>query len=198
MGRIPDPGPALGSKHWLRVLINQRPDLFAERLSQAFGWPVEEAIAWLSPLVDDEYAEYKDQCFLDRLGVLPTEIGVPLNQFWPPGGPQWDGLGTLSGRRPLLVEAKAYIEESYTTGSQATYPARALIQQSLNATKYYLRSTSAHDWSSIFYQQANRLAHLYFLRELNKIDAYLILVYFFNDNHVRLTTEQEWRGANRL
>jgi hypothetical protein len=74
----------------------------------------------------------------------------------------------------------------------------AKIQQSLNATKYYLRSTSAHDWSSIFYQQANRLAHLYFLRELNKIDAYLILVYFFNDNHVRLTTEQEWRGANRL
>ena len=37
------------------------------------------------------------------------------------------------------------------------------------------------DWSTRFYQYANRLAHLYFLRELNGFNAYLVFVNFLND-----------------
>ena len=35
-----------------------------------------------------------------------------------------------------------------------------------------------------FYQYANRLAHLYFLKELNKVDAALVFIYFVGDTTV--------------
>ncbi len=33
-----------------------------------------------------------------------------------------------------------------------------------------------------FYQYANRLAHLYMLREQNAVDAFLVFIYFLNDS----------------
>jgi hypothetical protein len=44
-----------------------------------------------------------------------------------------------------------------------------------------LGSQTAVDWSTSFYQYTNRLAHLYFLRALNHIPAYLVFIYFIND-----------------
>ena len=40
------------------------------------------------------------------------------------------------------------------------------------------------DWSHCFYQYANRLAHLYLLRESNGLDAFLVFVYFVDDRTV--------------
>ena len=69
----------------------------------------------------------------------------------------------------------------------------------MNHLKAFLRSPCPHDWSALFYQYTNRLAHLYFLRELNKIDAYLVLVYFVGANDVpEPSTASEWKAANRL
>ena len=39
-------------------------------------------------------------------------------------------------------------------------------------------------WTGKFYQYANRLAHLYLLRELNKVNAHLVFVYFIGDKDV--------------
>ena len=47
-----------------------------------------------------------------------------------------------------------------------------------------------------FYQYANRIAHLYYLKILNGIDAYLINIYFLNDKSVEgPSTKEEWKGA---
>ena len=48
-------------------------------------------------------------------------------------------------------------------------------------------------------QYANRLAHLYYLADLNHVDAYLLFVSFADapDVPVRATAEQ-WEGAHRL
>ena len=48
-------------------------------------------------------------------------------------------------------------------------------------------------------EYANRLAHLYLLRELNGLEAYLLLVCFVNDEEMNgPTTELEWEGAIQL
>jgi len=50
-----------------------------------------------------------------------------------------------------------------------------------------------------FYQYANRIAHLYLLRVLNGIPAYLVFVYFLNDEIMGgPKTEEEWIGALKL
>jgi hypothetical protein len=154
-------------------------------------------VTWLSPLADDGFAEYRDDCFLDRLGVKAQ--GVPLSKFWPRNGPRWDGLGKASGNRPLLVEAKAYIEEEVSSPSGAGEKSQPLVRRSLDKVKEFLRSTSPHDWSRLYYQYTNRLAHLYFLRQLNRIDAYLVFVYFCHAPDVPgPSSATEWQAANRL
>ena len=51
----------------------------------------------------------------------------------------------------------------------------------------------------MFFQYANRLAHQYFLRELNQIPSRLVFLYFTNAKDVDgPSTEEEWRGAIRL
>ena len=54
------------------------------------------------------------------------------------------------------------------------------------------------DWSECLYQYANRLAHLYFLRELNQVDAALVFVYFVGDTTVcgqEPVSREGWRTA---
>lgn len=197
MPRIARPGSTQRSEHWLRVLINQHPQMLHDRIAARFQWPEEDETKWLSPLADDEFAEYRDECFLSRLDVQPPNVA--LADFWPHGGPRWDGLGRTRGGRLLLIEAKAYIEEAVTSPCGARERSLLLIQRSLNQLKAFLRSGSPHDWSRLYYQYANRLAHLYFLRELNGLDAYLVFVYFCHAPDVpEASSEQEWQAANRL
>ena len=69
----------------------------------------------------------------------------------------------------------------------------------VDETKQYVNSKSSADWSSYFYQYTNRLAHLYFLRVLNDIPAYLIFVYFLNDKDMNgPETEAEWIAALKV
>lgn len=98
----------------------------------------------------DEHAEYRDQSFLDRLEVNPTR--VPLIRFWPSRRPRWDGLGRTGKPGALLVEMKADVEETNTSSSRASSRPLALIHQSLNQWKFYIRSSSPHDWASLFSQ----------------------------------------------
>lgn len=51
---------------------------------------------WLSPLQDDDYAEYRDAEFLHRLGL--DELVPSLKQFWPRSGPEWDALSKSERR----------------------------------------------------------------------------------------------------
>jgi hypothetical protein len=51
----------------------------------------------------------------------------------------------------------------------------------------------------LFYQYANRLAHQYFLRQLNGVSSILVFLYFVNaDDMLGPTSEAEWKGAIRL
>jgi hypothetical protein len=165
-------------------------------IAEAFGWR-DAAIDWRSPRQDDEYAEYYDQAFLDRLGV--TELTMPLDEFWPKSGPRWDGLARTTDGSLILVEAKAYIEEAVDYRSKASPDALRRIRARLDEAKAAFHASKDACWYAPFYQMANHLAHLYYLAGINGKDAYLVFVDFANAPDVpEPATCQEWQGAVRL
>jgi hypothetical protein len=189
--RIPD---ARGSKLWIREAVNKESRLLNERVKAAIGLSMGDEITWRSPLCADGFRECGDNEALERVGALP--LRVPLEQFWPSGGPMWDALGTTTNDKKLFVEAKAHIRELVSPPSKASDASLGRIQKALQEARAFIAPLSVVDWSSTFYQYANRLAFLYFLRQQNGIDAHLILVGFTGDHDMRGPISSEaWDAA---
>jgi hypothetical protein len=195
MGRIIQPKGSKGSLKWIQHIVNDHPEALDYQIRKSIGMR-NKGIEWLSPKTGDDNAEYRDQAFLELLGINPGVM--KLNEFWPARGPQWDGLGRIGSEAYFLVEAKAHITENISS-SQAKSPAsKELIGKSLTETATFLNLNRKIDPAQGFYQYVNRLAHLYFLREINKAPAYLVFVYFANDQTHIPTTKAEWKGALQL
>lgn len=177
-------------------MVNDQPNYLNDCISKAFGWGT-TGIEWRSPLREDDYAEYYDQEFLERLGV--NDLRMPLQEFWPKSGPRWDGLARTKEGKLILVEAKAHIEEAVDYRSKASANALARIEKRLDEAKSAFRANPDAPWYSPLYQMANRLSHLYYLADINKKDAYLVFVNFANATDVDIpVSREEWQGAIRL
>jgi hypothetical protein len=197
MARFPQPEAKRGSQKWLQQLVNDKPEILNSRIWSALHLSDEEQVEWCSPLKSDDYAEYRDQAFLNLLDVRLEKM--PLARFWPKGGPQWDALGKSSSGKLFLVEAKSHIPELISSLQAKDERSIEKIKTSLEETKRYLNSRANVEWSQCFYQHANRIAHLYLLRKKNDLPAYLICVYFLNDVGMNgPTTYNEWKGALKL
>ncbi|MBW2004942.1 MAG: hypothetical protein JRI72_10105 [Deltaproteobacteria bacterium] len=196
MGRIIQPNGTKGSLKWIQHVVNDCPDVLSNTVIDAIGVDKEQPVEWLSPKADDDYSEYRDQDFLDLLGIKLSKTS--LNDFWPKRGPQWDALGRIEDKAYFLVEAKAHVSEIISSSQAKSAKSKALINNSLDETRKYLKLNPNIDLSKGFYQYSNRLAHLYLLRKLNNIPAYLIFVYFTNDHTHVPTTRDEWKGALQL
>lgn len=196
MGRIIQPNGTKGSLKWIQHVVNDCPDVLSNTVIDAIGVDKEQPVEWLSPKADDDYSEYRDQDFLDLLGIKLSETS--FNDFWPKRGPQWDALGRIEDKAYFLVEAKAHVSEIISSSQAKSAKSKALINNSLDETRKYLKLNPNIDLSKGFYQYSNRLAHLYLLRKLNNIPAYLIFVYFTNDHTHVPTTRDEWKGALQL
>ena len=192
--RFVEPGNARGSLKWIRRAVNDFPDLLNQRLREALRLAQDASITWACPLASDQFAEYRDDDFIRLCGVrLPKRR---LEDFWPVRGPQWDALARVGASGALLVEAKANIPEIVSPGTGAEGERRALLEKSLVELKSFLGVDPNISWSGKFYQYANRLAHLYFLREVNRQDAYLAFVYFTGDSDIDgPATVAEWKAA---
>ncbi len=187
-----------GSQKWLQVLVNDKPELFSSKVRDAAKLQTAIDIEWRSPLKSKNYAEYGDADFLTLLDVVPPLTS--LEEFWPARGPVWDALGKTNSGDLLLVEAKAHIPEVVTPGTGATADNSIIkINSSLDKTKQFIAPSSDVDWSKHFYQYTNRLAHLFWLRELNHLSAYMIFVSFYSDEDMKgPKTRDEWEGAIKL
>jgi len=191
--RVPQPYGSKGSLKWVQELINSCPFVFNKELSNQLELDLEE-IEWLSPLKNDDYAEYRDDDFLIKLGL--EEFKEQLHDFWPKRGPQWDALGKeKEHKKYFLVEAKANIPELSSILTAYSKRSISQIRNSLNQVQDYLNCKPSICWESGFYQYANRIAHLYLLRNLCKVDAFLVFLYFVNDHTRMPTSKLEWEGA---
>lgn len=186
-----------GSLKWIQILINDRPDIIDSQIRRNSMIPRNIEIKWVSPLKEECYAEYRDEAFLKVVGVSPQK--VRLIDFWPKGGPQWDALGRLSNGTVLLIEAKAHISEVLSTIQASNPNSVNMIEESLARTKRELGVRTKNPWTAPFYQYANRVAHLHFLRNLNGIKSYLVFVNFIGDKEMGgPKSDLEWLGVNNL
>ncbi len=193
MERFAQDSDSHGSLKDLQVLINDHKDLLDEKLSSILKTPIR--VDWKSPLKADHFAEYRDDDFLSLLGI-DSKLKSPLIGFWPKRGPQWDALG-IESDKVFLVEAKAHISEIVTPPTGAGTESKSKIIESLSEVKEFLSINNNIDWSGTFYQYTNRIAHLYYLRVLNEINAFLVNIYFLNDDSVEgfAKSEEEWNAA---
>lgn len=186
-----------GSQRWLQVAVNRCAARIDGPICDALGIS-RRPLAWRSPLEAAGFREYRDMAALRQLGIarLPVE---PLSAFWPPRGPVWDALATTGTEHLILVEAKANIPEAASPKSKASPGSLRTIQRSLRRVQRAIAPKSEYDWSGVFYQYANRLAHLYLFREINGFPAELVFVYFINAIDVGgPATGAEWNAVTTL
>lgn len=200
--RVDDNGAAYaGSQLQTQLYVNKRADQLDAAIRDAFGDELAGAsFEWRSPLADDRYAEYWDPAFLKRL-KLDDHVDA-LGTFWAKrGGPHWDALALVTQpghEHPgvLLVEGKSYPDEMLKgSGLTATDPQSThTIEKALAWTQGVLGiplNTAA--WTGPLYQNANRLAHVYWLRSRG-VRAWLVHLLFTGDKRSP-TTAHEWHDA---
>lgn len=187
--RIEQPEGQRGSLKWIQRLVERAPDALTPSLIEAGVLSSESQLTWLSPLRQDAWAEYRDARFLDRIGQ--SHLARNLKNFWPRRGPQWDALAKDQSGRVLLFEAKAHSAEMAST-CQADSQSRTVITVALEKTKQTLEARAETGWLNGYYQYANRLAHLCFLRS-HGVDARLVFLYFTGDTDMKgPSSREEW------
>lgn len=191
MTRVVQPEGARGSLKWIQRAIEEGWAALDQPILERL--PGARRIDWCSPLRRDDFAEYRDADFLNLLDL--GEHAGALAQFWPRRGPQWDALGRSDDGQILLVEAKAHIREFCSPGTSAGPDSRATIEARLAEVAHALGAVPGRPWADMFYQLANRLAHLWFLRE-EGVPAHLVLVGFLGDAEMQGPSAPEtWRAA---
>lgn len=199
--RVDENGAAYaGSQLQTQLYVNKRTVQLDAAIRAAFVELGDATFDWRSPLADDHYAEYWDAAFLSRLH-LDNHVGA-LAKFWPKrGGPHWDALALVTlpnaaNAGVLLVEGKSYPDEMLRgSAAGATDPeSTATIEKALAWTEGILGIPLNTDaWTGPLYQNANRLAHTYWLRSCD-VHTWLVHLLFTDDPH-RPTSAGEWEDA---
>jgi hypothetical protein len=188
---IINPEKLEGSLLQIRDLINQNPLVINHLIANEAGDESFFEINWKSPIFVDNYAGYSDSDYLERVGV--ADIKLPLSEFLPLTGLLWDGLGVADGK-VIVLEAKSAVSELKGKCYSCDVSAPELIGSSLIETQKYLGVDESNDWMGEYYDYTAKIANLYYLRELNGIDAYLTCVYFVGeDSEVSPNRISEWK-----
>jgi hypothetical protein len=191
-----------GSQCSIQRWVNERGLELSSAMVSALGSnTAADSIQWVSPLKQARFREFRDGAFLGAIGQ--AHMRERLAAFWPSRGPVWDAVaitrqtGSDSGR-VFLIEAKSYPAEVYGSGCMAKPDGDSFkrIAAALDKTAAWLDVPRLDSWTGRLYQSANRIAHVYFLREELNLDAYLVNVCFVDDP-IAPTSTTAWESAIR-
>jgi hypothetical protein len=190
-----------GSQLQTQIYVNRRRDELERAVME--GLPSlavqQPALKWVSPIEVDSFKEYHDVRFLNAVGL--KTLAPLLREFWPARGPHWDALALVQRpmREPgvLLLEAKGYPGELESGGTRASSTSKERIERALQATQNWLTIPEPNRaaWTGRYYQTANRLAHLYWLRQVAGIDAWMVHLLVRNDPTYNKTSGAQWTRA---
>jgi hypothetical protein len=148
---------------------------------------------WRAPVPRDRYREPSDGRFLRLVGL--QDLQSKMAEFWPRGGPVWDGVGVLgeTARDGLvLLEGKSYPAEAESSWRAKDPESRRKIRAAIEATRIALSDTGDADpWLNRYYQVANRLAWLRWL-QAHEIPTSLVFLHFVDDVRHIPTSEKKW------
>jgi hypothetical protein len=182
-----------GSRLQVQIYVNHRTQELDEAIRAEL--PAIGELEWRVPLAQDDYAEPRDAKFLKAIGR--ADLRESLKEFWPNGGPVWDGLAATPTGGVVLVEGKSHPGEFRSAMKAKDPDSVAKIRAALALTIERLQlDADPMTWATRYYQSANRLAHLYWLRAQN-VDAWLVNLLFCNDvTQGQLSTSRtEWDAA---
>lgn len=196
-------GEGYGSEDHLRNYLQRHRKKFDAAVAAALG-AHPKSLAWLDY---PKTASGRDREFqgLSFLGTAATPLRQEWRAAWPTTGRQqsWDAIGRLDDAW-LLVEAKSNAPEFTSPPTTATPDSLKTIKRTLNRVKRDLGVHRFVPWTGTYYQYANRLAMLWFLRK-HDVEARLVLIYFYGDKFPDATpcprTPREWEplfDARRL
>jgi hypothetical protein len=128
----------------------------------------------------------------EGIGFFPQDIWSKIEvdwiNFWPQTGaaPNWDAVLRLTPKNPspalqdrwVIVEAKAQISE-FDSCCQAGEEGKAKIEKAFCETQKAFGIAAPNSWLDKYYQFANRLAFVYFMRK-NGLDGSLLNICFIN------------------
>lgn len=191
-----------GSRMYLQDLVNDNPEYLNQLILSSSTELAQYTISdpkWVSPLVKENYKEYRDDDFL--WPINQASLYKKLHDFWPSIGPQWVALAIVEGKAGdngvILAEAKANIPEL----GEPNYACRAIrsrnkIENSLVIIKQALGVNPDTDWMGDYYQYANRLAYLYFLLEICHVPTWMVFIYFIGgDKKSAITDVVGWQDS---
>lgn len=190
---------AKGSQLQVRIYVNRRSGDLSRAVTDRFPTLVDRnaTLCWTAPLEEKGFTEPQDKAFLDAVGL--GDLAPDLKRFWPTRGPVWDGLAVamFPEGRPgvVLAEGKSYPKEAYGGGCKATSPAREQIASALETTqRWFGIPEDAEAWMGSLYQSANRYAHLYWLRKVLGVEAWLVHLLFLDDATHEGATREQWEA----
>jgi hypothetical protein len=173
-------GEGYGSEDHLRKYLASADAVLNRAVAESLGTSP-ASITWLDfpRAPSGTEREYRGLEFL----TLPEhrEVRDEWRRFWPTSGrqPTWDAVGKADGEW-LLVEAKANVPEFTGAPSTASPDNLKQIQKALGKVKGDLGVHRHFSWVGSYYQYANRLAVLWFLRK-HRVPAHLVFIYFTGD-----------------
>jgi hypothetical protein len=189
---------AKGSQRWLQIAVHKSPQALDSALRQAGVIGDLATVRWVSPDAKDGFVEYRDGAALEALEI-DQPLARSLADFWPSGGPVWDGLGVCSDGCKVLVEAKAHIAEAASPASKASEASLARIEAALHEARAWYAPRAGAAWSKALYQYANRLAFHYFLFKVNNVPSRLVFLDFCNAEDVGgPDCIDKWKGATEM
>ena len=197
MGRM---GYGYGSEfHLLRWMGRHRGE-FDKRVGEVLGIG-DAKIEWFDFDFDERKpipdAEVKGLGFLkddSRYGEIKADFEVG-ECSWPQRGESmnWDAVGRV-GRRYILCEAKAHVEEIEKVHKLTPSSSVEQRRKAFEFAKGWIGVTGSPDWLRNYFQMANRL-YILSLLDKHQIDAVLLNVYFCGDGHSNWTcprSSDEW------
>jgi hypothetical protein len=199
--RLTSPGAAhKGSQLQTQLYVNRNQSALSKAVSLALPITADpDSIHWRSPLESEGFAEFRDDQFLQAIEL--GGFSAAHKEFWPRPGPVWDGLAVIDnsslsgGRGVVLAEGKGYPREM-NSSCKASPASRARIFDSIA----WMQSAAGvvvdpEALMATHYQLANRLAHVYWLRQRVGVDAWLAILMFADDDDHHPTTRDEWMTA---
>lgn len=134
---------------------------------------------------------------IQHLDFLPDGHAAKLEwqQRWPFSrgrrgkGPCWDAIAKLEDESWLLVEAKAHLGELKSPKSGATPDSLKKIRSLMDEAKEAFEVKPEVSWVEKYYQQANRMAVLWFLTEKHQEKARLLNICFTGDQFPKIATK---------
>ena len=160
-------------------------------------------MVWLERKLNGEYEGID---FLPK--SIQTKISKDWKAYWPQRGnaQNWDAVihclpasqNANLKEKWIIVEAKAHLQELKSNSGAKDIKSIEKINEAFNLTKQQFGIDVKINWLKDYYQLANRLAFINFMRN-NGIECSLLNIYFINgwpvESNKNVATKNDWKKA---